>query len=129
MNKVSPDLLIYVLIFLGVLLFNYVARLAAKRQQDEAAAAEPAAEEAPLEEIFGRAPPVTAPVRLAGAAPVPALASETRPVAVAVPRRHAAERSFLKNKRDLQRAVIAMTILGPCRAQEGQSGKHADERR
>jgi hypothetical protein len=122
-NALSPDLLIYLLIIAGILFFNHLAQRAARRRQEEAAAAAPPAEDEPLEEIFGRAPPVQA----AGPAPAMALAparmQETRPLgAEEVRRRRSAARALLQGPRDLRRAIVVMTVLGPCRALEPPGG-------
>lgn len=117
-----PVELLYVLAIVGFFLFNYIAQRAARRrqQQEEAQAAQPAAppaEEELLEELWGR---TRAP------APVPALtaAPPARPPALPVAaeppaaRRRSSLRGLLKDKRDLRRAIVLMTVLGPCRAQE-----------
>jgi hypothetical protein len=107
-----PIELVYVLIFLGIVVFNFMRQLAARRRQQEeeaqAKAAAPApAEEQPLEDIWGRLPAPAAP------AAAPAL-SMTPPA----PRRLHPVRALLQGRRDLRRAVILMMVLGPCRAQE-----------
>jgi hypothetical protein len=113
-----PVELLYVLAFAGIILFNYVMQRAARRRQQEeeaqAQAAAPApAEEAPLEDIWGRTPAPAAP-----AAPV----IVTRPAPIRAeppaPRRLHPVRALLKERRDLRRAVILTMVLGPCRAQE-----------
>lgn len=121
-----PTELIYVLVFLGLIVFNFVIQQMARRRQQEAAGQEgqeaqpyepPAAEDEPLEDLWGRAPapapePVTAPaavprpMRSAGVAQAPA---QRRPHPV---------RELLQSRRDLRRAAVLMTVLGPCRAQE-----------
>ncbi len=119
MNKFPPDLLIYVLIFLGIVLFNYVMKQAARRQQqDEPVPEQPPAQDEPLEEIFGRARPVPAAEPLRAAPPVRARVREAQALAAEVPRRRSAARSLLKGRGDLRRAIVVMTVLGPCRAQE-----------
>lgn len=120
MNQLSPDLLIYVLVILGILLFNYLARKA-PRQQDESTGGEPRAEDEPLEEIFGRTRQALAPHPLPGAPPLPARAAEAPPVAAEVRRRRSAARSLLRGGRNLRRAFVVMTVLGPCRALEPPS--------
>lgn len=116
-----PVELLYVLIFLGIVLFNFVAQRAARRRQQAdqvqgrpAAQPEPPpAEEPLLEDVWGRtaAPaPAATPVLVPRPAP--------RRVAPPPPRRRHPVRMLLKDKRDLRRAVILMMVLGPCRAQE-----------
>ncbi len=121
MSQLSPDLLIYVLVILGILFFNYLARKAPRQQQDESARGEPPAQDKPLEEIFGRARLGPAAHPLPGAPPVPARLAEARPVAAEDPRYRSTARSFLSGTRNLRRAFVVMTVLGPCRALEPPS--------
>jgi len=121
-----PVELLYVLGFIAIVLFNYIAQRAARRRQEEeqarAQAAEqaapPPAEEEPLEDIWGRSPvrpaaaPSAAPVPPARAAP-PAI-----PAAPRAPRRLHPVRALVNERRDLRRAVVLMLVLGPCRSQE-----------
>ncbi len=137
MDKLSPDMLIYILVIAGILIFNYLAqRAAAKRQQEEPASGEPPAQPDPFEEIFGRKgsipagelPPESLPalVRVYEAPPAPVPVAEARRVAVsaAAPRRRSAARALLQGKGNLQRAVVVMTVLGPCRAMEPGGAAH-----
>lgn len=115
-----PSELLYILLFLGFILFNYVMRQARRRQQEkeEQAAAQAAprpAEDEPLEEIWGRPParaPAAAPGGVPRQAPLPAAAASP------APRRRHSVRALLKDKHDLRRAIVLTTVLGPCRAQE-----------
>jgi hypothetical protein len=113
-----PVELLYVLAFVGFILFNYFVQKAARRRQEEeqAQAAAPApAEEAPLEDIWGRTPapaPAAAPVIVTRPAPAPIRAEPP------APRRLHPVRALLKDRRDLRRAVVFMMVLGPCRSQE-----------
>jgi hypothetical protein len=112
-----PVELLYVLAFVGFILFNYIVQRAARRRQQEEQAQAPAqpppppAEEEPLEDYWGRtaAPPPP---------PRPVLVSQPLPAAPPTPRRSHPVRALLKDKRDLRRAVVLMMVLGPCRAQE-----------
>ncbi|MBI1942797.1 MAG: hypothetical protein HYS35_03955 [Betaproteobacteria bacterium] len=118
MNRFPPDLLIYVLLIAGILLFNYLAQRAARSRQTQAAGGEPPAQDAPLEEIFRRAQPLPAADPVPASAPAPARARETHRLADDVPRRRSAARGLLKGRRDLQRAIVLAAVLGPCRALE-----------
>lgn len=112
------DIFLFILIFLGILFFNYLTQQAARRRrQEEQAQAPPAApppaEDEPLEDIWGRTP---APAAAPALAPRPA--QPARAQATPAPRRLHPARALLKDKRDLRRAVVLMMVLGPCRAQE-----------
>jgi predicted lipid-binding transport protein (Tim44 family) len=117
-----PVELIYVLIFLGIVAFNFMRQLAARRrQQEEEAQAQEAvpapAEEQRLEDIWGRTP-AAAPAAPAPAAIVPRPAPPAVRAEPPAPRRLHPVRALLKDRRDLRRAVVLMMVLGPCRAQE-----------
>lgn len=116
MGKSGSELLVYGLIIAGFLLFNYLAQQLAKkaREQQEAAEraaaqAQPAEAEEALEDPWGRAP----------AAPVPAPQPPVRTAASAPPPgRPRAAHPLLRTPQDLRRAIVVMTVLGPCRALE-----------
>ncbi len=107
-----PVEIIYVLVFLGFVLFNVLTQMARRRKQAEAPADEPPspATDEPLEDVWGRVPP-PAPA----AAPPPVAASLIAP---APPRRAHPVRALLRDRSDLRRAVVLMMVLGPCRAQD-----------
>lgn len=110
MDETGSRLLIIGLIIAGFMLFNHFAKQAAKRLREQREAAERAAatqEEEEPEDIWGRRP-TPAPNE---AAPAPRL------VPAAPPPARAAHPLF-RTRQDLRRAIIAMTVLGPCRAQE-----------
>ena len=117
MDETGSRLLIIGLIIAGFMLLNHFAQRAAARlrEQQEAAQREAAAratateEEQELEDIWGR--PAPAPPVPVEAAPAPHVAA---PAAVSVPAAHA----LFRTPQDLRRAIVAMTVLGPCRAQE-----------
>ena len=116
------DLLIYGLIFLGFLLFNNVVQAVkrARQQQEEERAqqqeAAPPPEEEPLEYIWGRRPQADLPAAAAHLEPAPRVEAIAAPPA-ASPRR-AVPRALFHSREDLRRAVVVMTVLGPCRALE-----------
>ncbi|MEX2198123.1 MAG: hypothetical protein WD886_04885 [Burkholderiales bacterium] len=118
MGKSGSELLVYGLIIAGFLLFNYLAQKLAKKAREQQEAAEheaaevpPVAQEDTLEDIWGRLPAAPA-----AAAPLP----EQRPAprGVPPPARPAATRRLFRNRQDLRHAIVLMTVLGPCRAQE-----------
>ncbi|WIM06264.1 MAG: hypothetical protein OHM77_02935 [Candidatus Nitricoxidivorans perseverans] len=107
--KDIPTELLYVLMFLVVVLFQYLMkrfvpqepawdeRLEQIPEVPEDAPAAPAAF-APVDGQFGR-----------NAAPATSLAP---------PRRHFSRSSLMGSRREVQNAVVVATILGPCRAFE-----------
>jgi hypothetical protein len=114
-----PTELLYLLVFFAIIVLNVIARQAARRRQQQEQAEQPTvpapvpAEDAPLEDIWGRSPaPAPMPVAEVRTAPPPAAAQPQRP------RRIHPVRDLLKGRRDLRRAVVLMMVLGPCRAQE-----------
>ena len=129
-----PAELIYIIIFIGIVLFNVFTQRAARRRQAEQAAQappadaleEPSPDEMILEDVWGRRPeshpapqPVYAPHPItpaASAPPATAGKGSGRP-------RHPV-RALLAGKRDLRRAVVLTMVLGPCRSQErGDDGR------
>lgn len=125
MNKLPPDLLIYILIIGGILLFNFLTqRAAARRQQEEEAAkqAEPPAPEEPLPDIWGRAQTAPAAEPQLAARPVPARVGAEPSIAAEGRHRRPGARSLLQGTRNLQRAMVVLTVLGPCRAMEPPGG-------
>lgn len=117
MKNLPPEL-VFLLIFGAIMLFNYVMRQASRRRQEESTAVEPVAPapDEPLERIFKSVRPAPAAEFLPVAPPALARVSEAQPVAAAVPRRHSGVRSLLRGRRNLRRAYVVMTVLGPCRA-------------
>ena len=117
----APAELLYALLFAAVLLVQYLMkRFGGQPQPDDAL------QEAPVPEAQPAEREASVPARGASVAEVPAvpLAAakwaaplEAPAVGAAMPRRRSASRSLLTG-RNLQRAVVGMTLLGPCRAQE-----------
>ena len=111
-----PTELIYVLIFVAIVLFQYMTRRLGQQAQQESAQDEGLPQipeeveetpEAPLVPNvavghFGR-------TEAPGASP---------PLA----KRRFARRSLLGTKREMQNAIVIATILGPCRALEAPGG-------
>ena len=125
-----PVEILYVLVFLGIVLFNFLSQLAARRRQQEEqarageppeAAAEPPfpAEPEPLEDVWGRVP---APAPVAAMPPVAAPRSAPLLASASTRRAHPA-RALLRDRSDLRRAVVLMMVLGPCRAQDPPEGR------
>ena len=125
--KNLPEELIYVLIFAAILLVQYLMKRYAGRPQPD-----DALQEAPVPEAQPAEQEAPVPARGACGAEVPALsfaaaewAARLRAPAVGavMPRRRAAARSLLNGGTDLRRAVVGMTLLGPCRAQAPHDGR------
>jgi hypothetical protein len=120
-----PVELLYVLGFIAIVLFNFIAQRAARRRQqaEEAHAAPPPAQpaapppEEPLEDIWGRTP-AAARASAAASAPAPVARVAPLPAPAEPSRRRFPVRALLDDRRGLRRAIILMTVLGPCRAQE-----------
>jgi len=131
------ELLVYGFMFGAFLLFNYISQQAARRRREQQRqehevieAQRGYAEQAgvptadPLGQAWGRAPEAV-PYEVAPAFREEVLARAPR-VAAAAPRpvfapparvgRRRTKRHFLRTRQDLRDAVVAMTVLGPCRA-------------
>lgn len=132
----SSELLVYVIVFAVVILFNFLMPLLARRarrmqeqlqeqlrQQQGQAPPEPDEEEL-LEESWGRSrrpqtheslerlEPETG---LGDHAHAPAAEQVPVPAPAPAPRRIGAAHLFA-SRRDLRHAIVVMTVLGPCRA-------------
>ncbi len=116
----APAELLYALLFGAVLLVQYLMkRFGGRPQPDDALPeapvpeAQPAERDASVPESWGRVPEVAA-GSLAAAQWTARL--EAPAASAAMPRRRVASRKLLTGE-NLQRAVVGMTLLGPCRAQ------------
>lgn len=117
MNKPLSEMVIYVLIFIAIVAFNYLRPWLARpqKEQEELARAEQEREEARAAiEVQN---PSVAEYPLAHAPKLNAQPNAV--VAPAVPRYRSA-RSYLTDRSNLRHAIIVATVLGPCRAQESQ---------
>ena len=128
MEKFPVDLLVYVLIFGAIVLFQYLMkRFGPQQQPDEAPQEAPlpqekaAAQEEPLPDIWGRAPTVPAVSPVAAASDVRFGRSEAPGATVTLPGRRSrrfSRRARMGSRREMQNAIVIATILGPCRAFE-----------
>lgn len=107
--KDVPQELLYVLMFLAIVLFQYLMKLFGPQAPPEPAWDERLEQIPEVAEDSPAAPAVFAPVAGRNAAPETALAP---------PRRRYSRASLLGNRREVQNAVVVATILGPCRAFE-----------
>lgn len=115
MNESPSGLLIYVLIFAAVVLFNYAARRIEawrKRQELLSRAGEPPPRVQKAAQTVQR-------VRRAAAGEPPVVDRRVRTRAVSPAAPAAADaRLLVTGRRNLRRAIISMTVLGPCKSQE-----------
>jgi hypothetical protein len=132
MERFPTELIVYGVLFLLILLFNYAARQVARQKQQQAP--EPPEEEAapgdePYEvyqspaEYWGRMPEpraaVEPPFPVTGRTHAP---PADRPRHPAAPRRASLHRSLVGSRKELRRAIVLMTVLGPCRGVESTRG-------
>lgn len=125
MERFPIELLIYGALFVGILLFNYAARRARQRPQPQDAAPEyegppqdpRSAEYESPSEFWGRVQPSAVVTPLAPA-PVDRVERPRPPDPALLRRKRYTRRSLLGSKRDLRRAIVLMTVLGPCRGME-----------
>ena len=117
MGKSGSELLVYILIIGGFLLFNYLARTLARKARAQQEAAERAAAQAQpveaqdeLEDVWSRSPAVQPATRH--------MPEQRAPVPVMTPPPQAATRPLFRTPEDLRHAIVLMTVLGPCRALE-----------
>lgn len=114
MERFSFDLLVYVLLFAGIVLFNFVRRRLARRSRQ---APPPAAAETapPSATAWGRVPETEVEPEIRRG---PAI--RTTPMPMAAPPQVGRRRAqpLFRSRAELRRAIIGMTVLGPCRAQD-----------
>ncbi len=116
MRGLPLELLVYALIFLGIVVFNYLIQRHARRarQRLPVPAPQPVEIEQPLETGWGRA-------ARSAALPEEVLAARRAPLphaAAAPPQPRAPAHQLFASREVLRRAIVAMTVLGPCRAED-----------
>jgi hypothetical protein len=122
MERAPLDLLVYALIFAGIVLFNYLLQRFMKRTQQQAPPPEPPLQEdeAPPDTLWGRAAQAPAepviPAERVGRTAAPG-ASPPRPAL------RSGARALFRSRQDIRHAVVVMTVLGPCRAHEPPSAR------
>jgi hypothetical protein len=127
-QRSDSELLIFAIAVAVFLLFNFVmqriARAARERQQREEPLQQQQEEEDPLENIWGRSPQVqTEPPRRPAAvlvAPMQSVDAVAAPrrAPPPVPGRRIPPAALFRSRQDLRHAIVVMTVLGPCRAQD-----------
>jgi hypothetical protein len=119
-----PTALIYLILFGAILLFNYFMQQTARRQQEEEAQRqqEAQAHEERIAEEEDALPSIWRSAQDPEARPIRAVTIErTRPPeppAQSPYRRRSAATSLFRTPQALRHAIVAMTVLGPCRANE-----------
>ena len=133
----TSELLIYVVVLLVVLVFNFLRPLLAERLrrmqrrqqevgyeagQEPERAAPPSAEEEVWEESWGRSRQ-TAPHAIAERTEAELAAPRLGDApAVARPSGHGVAGALFSSRKDLRHAIVVMTVLGPCRALDPHDG-------
>jgi hypothetical protein len=116
----TNELLIFGVLIVAYLLFNYFMEQVAKRaregreraaQQQEAAPS--AMEDEPAEYLWGRKPEAESPAVSTDIEPRPRVEAIATPAPAP---RVTAPHALFRSTADLRHAIIVMTVLGPCRA-------------
>jgi hypothetical protein len=123
MNRFPVEMLVYLAIVAAVFLFNYFAQRVAQWQKEQEALRPTERPPEPRRaETLRRAPPV--PVSRPAVATTTARAPREALDRSVTAKRRTNVRSYLKGHQNLRRAVIIMTVLGPCRAQQPHDSRH-----
>ena len=125
MERFPIELLVYGALFLALMLFNHIRRALRQQQQPQEPAPAyedpsqepPSAEYESSSEFWGRVQPSAVVTPLAPA-PVDRIERPRLPDPTPLRRERHTRRSLLGSKRELRRAIVLMTVLGPCRAAE-----------
>ena len=119
-----PPELFYVLFFIGILVFQFLMKRRAGREQqaptqdDDDDDAPPSYEVSQdLGELMRSLPLIRSPAPTAATVETRRRAEPAAPVRARPPRRFGRQ-SLFSNRRDVQNAIVIATILGPCRALE-----------
>lgn len=131
MDKLPAEL-IYVLVFVAIVLFQYMMkRFGPQPQPDEAPQEAPlpqektAAQEEFLPDIWGSATAAPAVLPVTAASDTRFGRTAAQDVSAPLEGRRFSRKSLMGNRRDMQNAVVIATILGPCRALEPLGGAAA----
>ena len=117
------DWLIYGLVFVGFLVFNYLTSRRAQREKQERAGPSqaPASIEAMEEDPYAWGRGSVAEPTIVPWVPPPAPRDSPRPLVLAVPRsndRTVRVRAQLRSTQGLRDGIVLMTVLGPCVANQ-----------
>jgi len=125
--KGLPPELIYVLIFVGIILFQILTKR--RPGPDPRGAGQDVRVPQPTDEMSTMMASLEQRDPMAWGAARPSVDAPVRtdaPAAIrARPRRRFARRSLMGTRRDVQNAFVIATILGPCRALESAGGEAA----
>jgi hypothetical protein len=125
--KGLPPELIYVLIFVGIILFQILTKR--RRSPDPRESGQGARVPQPTDGISTMMARLEQPDPMAWGSSRPSVDPPARtdaPAAIRVrPRRRFARQSLMGTRRDVQNALVIATILGPCRALEPPGGEAA----
>jgi hypothetical protein len=120
MNESPTGLFLYVLLFAAIVLFNYaIRRIDAwrQRQGQQALPGEPAQRVQPAAATARHMQRAAARRRAVDGTDTPVRRGEVAPASLTA-RTAVDARSLVMGRRNLRRAMIAMTVLGPCKSQE-----------
>jgi hypothetical protein len=122
--KGLPSELIYVLIFVGILLVQYLMkRLASRRPQESSQDAQlPQAADGELPDFAGLERATSMAGSPSRASVEPLGRSEAPAASRLPPRRRFTRQVLLGTRRDVQNAIVLAAIIGPCRALEPPGG-------
>ena len=110
MDKLSPDQLIYVLVFAAILLFQYLMKRFGPQPQPQSPQDEPDPEFPEQEQATPETSTVSAASDIRfGRSGVPRAST-------ALPERRFSRRALMGNRREVQNAIVIATIVGSCRA-------------
>lgn len=119
MDRFPVELLVYGAIFLVILMFNYLSRRAQSQKPQPESEYEPSPQERPYPEyqptpeFWGRGMPPAEAMQPSPPVPVEHVQRMRPPATRLAPKRYT-RRSLFGSKNDLRRAVVLMTVLGPC---------------
>ncbi len=136
--KGIPSELFYALIFVGVILYQFMMRRRAAmteqaRQDEQQLRQQEVEPQGTVDNFldFGRleqpAPAAATPPPVTVRSLIPVLANVASAASARRPRRRFSRQALLGNRRDVQNAVVIATILGPCRGMDPPGGAGAPD--
>lgn len=115
------DLLLYALLLGAIMLFNLLRQLLSRRRRQQPEPPPPIAEQAPTEEFWGRTPATLPPLQraleeLPPGARRPGAQPREMPAARRLASAREAAAALSGSRRGLRQGMVALAVLGPCRA-------------